>query len=662
MEQRAYATTAPPDQSSKTEGSPISGDFSSALGRYHAWCDDLAAAIADYQSWIEQQGETDGEQDLRVYELIENIKDERMTIALVGEVSRGKTELLNALFFASFKQRLLPSTAGRTTMCPTELRYDERSAACVRLLPIETRKTNTSISEYRSTPVHWTTIHILKLDSPEEVREAFLEVTRTKKVSAWEAQELGLLPESLDGSRPSASTLVEIPVWRHAIVNFPHPLLKRGLVILDTPGLNALGAEPELTFKMIPEAHAVLFVLAADAGVTRSDLEVWTQHVTGAGRINAGGRFVILNKIDILWDELQDEARIKGTIARQIREAAKVLGVSESHLFPMSAQKAMIARARNDQELLARSGLGALERRLVEEILPQKYDLIRSRVVHEISARVRSHHALLAERLQTTERQLGELRQLGARNREAIQKMITRMRDEKQRYDKEMKGFDVTRGKLSVQAKVLLAPLSLKSLDELIGETRNDMQESWTTGGLQNGMATFFTGARERMDDVSKHADALKREVETIYERLHTEYGFRQLQPPPLSLVPYFIEFKRLEERAEEFRNSPVTVMMEQRFVVKKFFISLVSQARYLFGECNKTAQGWFQALVTPLYTQIVDHKKAIDVQLETLKKIHKNMDSLGLHIADLETQRNDLASQLKRLDLLLERIEARPS
>jgi hypothetical protein len=38
-----------------------------------------------------------------------------------------------------------------------------------------------------------------------------------------------------------------VPAWRHAVINYPHPLLKRGLVVIDTPGLNAIGAEPELT-------------------------------------------------------------------------------------------------------------------------------------------------------------------------------------------------------------------------------------------------------------------------------------------------------------------------------------------------------------------------------------------------------------------------------
>jgi hypothetical protein len=50
-------------------------------------------------------------------------------------------------------------------------------------------------------------------------------------------------------------------------------------VILDTPGLNAIGTEPELTLSLLPNAHAVLFILAADTGVTQSDLAIWREHV-----------------------------------------------------------------------------------------------------------------------------------------------------------------------------------------------------------------------------------------------------------------------------------------------------------------------------------------------------------------------------------------------
>jgi hypothetical protein len=43
------------------------------------------------------------------------------------------------------------------------------------------------------------------------------------------------------------------------------------LAIIDTPGLNALGSEPELTLSLLPDAQALVFVLSADSGVTASD-------------------------------------------------------------------------------------------------------------------------------------------------------------------------------------------------------------------------------------------------------------------------------------------------------------------------------------------------------------------------------------------------------
>ncbi|HLE94056.1 MAG TPA: dynamin family protein [Sulfuricaulis sp.] len=628
--------------------------FSKHVAVFKRWRDDLAQAIADYQSWVERQGFADGEQDLRVYELIETLQSDKLTVALVGEFSRGKTELLNAIFFSDYKQRLLPSSSGRTTMCPTELRWVEEDGPCVKLLPIETRKTALTISDYKRTPIHWTTLHILKLGSADEINEAFSEITRTKKVTVREAQELGLYNSRIESVQSSTKELVDVPVWRHAIVNFPHPLLKQGLAVLDTPGLNALGHEPELTLNTLPNAQAILFVLAADTGVTKTDLEVWTNHVNA---IKGNTHLVVLNKIDILWDELQQDSAISKGIARQIEETSRALHVDRKIIFPVSAQKGLVARIKNDRTLTEKSGLPALEHTLSEEIIPSRHTLIRNRIVHEISGRVESNRALIESRLTSVNKQLTDLKALSGRNLDAIQKMIARMRQEKQKYDKELEGFQITRAALSRQAQILLGFLSMKSLDELIVKTRVEMNETWTTRGLKSGMATFFKGTLERMEKVSQEADEIRKVIEAIYLRLHTEYGLSKIIPPRLSLLTYVMEFKKLEERANAFRDSPVTVMTEQHFVIKKFFITLVSQARQLFNECNTAAKNWFQAAVNPVFAQIQQHKVMIDRSFESLKKIHENMDSLGERIAEMEEVRKDLESQMKTTETLLERI-----
>jgi hypothetical protein len=631
----------------------LADGFSRQLAHFKRWRDDLAQAIADYQTWVERQGFSDGEQDLRVYELIDTLQSDKLTVALVAEFSRGKTELLNAIFFADYKQRLLPSAAGRTTMCPTELRWDEKDGPCVKLLPIETRKTALTISEYKRTPVHWTTLHILKLSSAEEVRDALSEITKTKKVNVREAKELGLYDQQAHAGMASGD-LVEIPVWRHAIVNYPHPLLKQGLVVLDTPGLNALGVEPELTLNTLANAQAILFVLAADTGVTKTDLAVWTDHVN---TVKGNTHLIALNKIDVLWDELHDVDAVAKTISRQIEEVSRALRVDRKVIFPVSAQKGLVAKIKGDHATAEKSGLSALEQKLSEDMIPSRHMLIRNRIVHEISGRVESSRALIESKLTDVNKQLAELKTLSGKNLDVIQKMVARMRQEKKKYDKEIEGFQLTRAALSKQAQILLGHLSMTSLDELISKTRVGMNETWTTRGLKNGMSTFFGGTRERMEKVSLEADEIRKVVEAIYLRLHTEYGLAKIIPPRLSLLPFLMEFKKLEEKADAFRDSPVTMMTEQHFVIKKFFITMVSQARNLFNECNTASKNWFQAAVNPVFAQIQQHKSMIDRSFEALKKIHENMDSLGERIAELEEVRKDLEEQMKTTETLLERI-----
>ncbi len=632
--------------------------FSQRLRAYKTWRDELSDAIRAYQSWIEGQGYTDGAEDLRTYELIEEIQSDKLTVALVGEFSRGKTELLNAIFFADFKQRLLPSGAGRTTMCPTELGYNEKEGASIRLLPIETRKTSLAIAEYKRTPIHWTTLHILKPDSADEVRAAFLETTRTKKVHLREAQELGLYDPARSrrqGETVPTDGIVEIPVWRHALINYPHPLLKQGLVILDTPGLNAIGVEPELTISMLPSAQVILFVLGADTGVTQSDFSIWTNHIRKTRR---SGIFVALNKIDVMWDELQGAAAVTAGIAQQVESVAQTLQVDKKWILPISAQKGLVGRIKSDAALIERSGLTLLEDRLAQDLIPARHSLIRDRVVHEMSARVESSYHLVKSKLAANQEQLNQLKQLGSKNLNHIHKLVAHVRLEKQKYDKELEGFQVTRSALTQQANTLLGYMNMKSIDALIEAARNDMQDSWTTHGLQSGMTTFFRGAAQRMQQVNQCADDIRKAVEQIYGRLHTEYGMNVIQPPALSLIASRLEFKRLEEKADIFRSSPATMMTEQHFVIKKFFITLASQARQTFHECNESAKNWFKVAVSPVFSQVQQHRAAIERKLDMLKKIQQDMDGVNEHTAILEREREDLETQLHTAQQLLERIQ----
>ncbi len=258
---------------------------------YSEWRQNLSASIGDFQGWLSANELSDAQTDLRLTQLLERLREDRLNVAFVAEFSRGKSELINAIFFADYGNRMLPSSAGRTTMCPTELLYDSAKPPCIELLPIETRASNASVTEYKRYPEEWSTV-LLDVESADGIQDALRQVSETIRVLPEEAGRLGF--DLGDGGneffQPGDDGLVEIPRWRHALINFPHPLLKQGLVILDTPGLNAIGAEPELTLSLLPNAHAILFILGADTGVTQSDLTIWKEHIGDGGAARRGRR------------------------------------------------------------------------------------------------------------------------------------------------------------------------------------------------------------------------------------------------------------------------------------------------------------------------------------------------------------------------------------
>ena len=202
------------------------------LDNYTSWRTSLLTEIEAYKSWLDEENLLDGEEELRVLELIDSLKSDKIMLALVAEFSRGKTELINSIFFADYNKRLLPSSVGRTTMCPTEIAYDEKEPPYIQLLPIETRKSSLTIDEYKEAAVNWSRID-LDIKDPEQMTEALLQLVQTKEISEQEAKELGFPPHPLELQE---NKQLRVPVCRHAMITYLHPLPTSGCIILNTPG------------------------------------------------------------------------------------------------------------------------------------------------------------------------------------------------------------------------------------------------------------------------------------------------------------------------------------------------------------------------------------------------------------------------------------------
>jgi hypothetical protein len=616
---------------------------------YSSWRSGVVTAIERYRAWIGVANLGDPASDQRFSRVRARLADDKLTIAFVAEFSRGKSELINAIFFADYGQRILPSAAGRTTMCPTELLYDETFPPSIRLLPIETRAQAQSTSDFKEQSQAWTVMP-LDISSADGMLEAFKQVSLTKRVSVEDAKSYGLYDETDPDAALAvgADGLVEVSQWRHAIVNFPHLLLKQGLVIIDTPGLNAIGTEPELTLNLIPNAHAVLFILAADTGVTKSDIDVWRDHI-GAG----AGRMVVLNKIDSMWDELRGPQEVEQQIARQVSNAAHTLGVTEHQVFPVSAQKGLVGKVTADADMLKRSRLPQLENALSGELIPGKQDIIRSQLSTDINELTASKQALLASRTRNVVEQLVELKSLRGKNHSIIEHMMKRIELEKKEFDSSLLKLQGTRAVFTRLSTEVFTRLGMDILKEDIRKTREAMDKSKFSSGLRHAVRDFFEQARNNLISSGQKIDEITEMMTVMYRKFSTEHGLAVSTPMPFTLDKYEQELKMIEGVYQKQFGTATLLTTPQVVLMRKFFDSIASRVKQSFLQANRDVEAWLKVVMAPLEAQIWEHKTQLKRRKQSIERIHMATDSLEDKVQALEKMQADLESQQRTLILL---------
>lgn len=621
---------------------------------YTAWRGAAASAVGRLRQWLARNEIGDVQGDLRLQYVLDRLRDDKLTVAFVAEFSRGKSELINAIFFADYGGRVLPSSAGRTTMCPTELQWSAGARAEIRLLPIRSRATHASVNELKQFSEEWT---VLRLDAGnlESLQQAFSRVGETERVDTDEARRLGFDIDAKGeaGLKPAADGTVEIPCWRHAVIQFPHPLLEQGLVVLDTPGLNAIGAEPELTVSLLPNAHAVLFVLAADTGVTQSDLAVWREYVqSGQGRQK--GRLVVLNKIDGLWDGLRDAQRIEDEIGRQIASVAGTLEIPRESVFPVSAQKGLVGRINGDAELVARSRLAELERALTEDLLPTKQEIVRDGTLVETDDIVRQTRELLEARLSGLREQLQELTDLRGKNQSVIEYMMRKIRSEKTEFEQGLQKYYAVRSVFSNLTNSLLSHLGMDTLRNETRRTREAMLESTFTKGLSLAMESFFASLRDNLARSADEIGEITRMLDSMYKRFNVEHGLKLSTPEAFSTLRYERELDRLESAFNRQINSALTLVTTEKHVLtQKFFETVAVEARRTFELANRDVEQWLRAVMSPLETQVREYQLQLKRRLESVKRIHQATDTLEERVAELQQAEAAMLAQLDELGVI---------
>ncbi len=637
-----------------------SRDLAARFEAYSDWRRRLSAAISGLHEWLSQQELADAHADLTIQHLLERLHQDQLVVAFVAEFSRGKSELINAIFFADFGQRLLPSAAGRTTMCPTELLYDSTRPPSIRLLPIETRARDGSVTEFKNYADEWVTL-ALDLSSPDRMTEVLSQVSQTKRVPIVLARKYGLYDDG-DVLAPMSAdeAAVDIPCWRHAVINFPHPLLQQGLVILDTPGLNAIGTEPELTLNLLPNAHAVLFILAADAGVTKTDIDVWQKHLVGENPATKEGRLVILNKIDGLWDELRSASEIESEIARQVRSSAQLLAIPPAQVFPVSAQKALLAKVNGDDALLAKSRLPQLEMALSQELIPAKRHIVGSATRTEIRSLAASTRTILDSRVAGIHEQVGELRGLRGKNQDVVEHMMERIQQEKDLFERGMQRYTALRTVFTQHTNALYECIGLEKLRATAGETRKRIEDSPFTKGVRSAMGDFFAHIHGDLEQSAGQTSEIHEMMLAMYVRFASEHGLEPFAPPSFSMLKYQKEVERLERAYNVHFNTLWNMVSKAKFtLMKRFFETIAIRVKHVYDIANRDLESWLKAVMGPLETQVREHHIQLRRRLESVKRIHRASNELEERLSELEQAEAGIRDQITALGRELSAIVA---
>ncbi len=627
------------------------------LKAYGQWKSKISGYLQRYGQWLEQSDLLTREDELNLGRLQEMLQTDKITIAFLAEFSRGKSELINALFFSDLKRRLLPAEPGRTTMVPTEIFHDEQcEQAYLRLLPIETRSQETSIVQLKQEPGVWQEIP-LRLDDAQSMETALAQLTRLKRLPVDQARELGLFDELSLENYLEPPTYIEVPYWRHALLSLPHPALQHGLVLIDTPGLNALGYEPELTLEIVPSAQAIVYLLAADAGVTRSDLEVWQRYVKPLQQGQHKGVMVVLNKIDTLWDELRDAQAVVQGLERQRLTAATTLAVDSANVFLVSAQKGLQARIKQDDALLAQSGLEELEGALCSTLLKDKQRQTRQQVVDLFGEMIRASQQAIARQRKEVDNQLSRLSALRNENKDQIITSIHSTHVRQTRYQVAVESFKAGQSMIVHQVKSIRSIIDLRHFGQLVRDTREEMQRCWTVHGIKREMEKFFLAVDRVMDQMEWQMKLCNDQLGAMFERYNKEHGLDLPEPRLLNINDYLGEFDLLFEEAERLRRGHRFAVWQRKLVTQKFFISLVGSVNALIVRINQELDDWARVVLEPVIIQLEEYRDAVDGYLKKLRTIKSSEDELGRELFELVEKKQNLGVQLSASERYLEMV-----
>ena len=634
-----------------------------------SWRYGVSTQIVRVADFLRAHGYSNAETEATFDTLAQKVNNARVNILFVAEAGRGKSELINALFFSDIGRRLLPSGESQATRCITEVRFDRARRTSVRVLPMETREAPQRFADIYADESQWQHLDF-DANNAESARQAFATLAETRRVSVVEAVSWGLHSDTA-GTLNTEGGMVDVPRWRYAIINFPHPLLDAGLVVIDTPGLASLTAEPEFSRENIPAADAVIVVLDAGQGVTKPDLAIWKEKLGGSRNFrdrekdeSGQARIVVMNKIDLLHvpDPLgTNDADRKWLIEidKRLQDVADLMRVEPAKVIPVSALLALQAAFENDKDAQLRSRLYRLDAALATYLPENREALLGKDILNTLSSTLESVQATLDQRrFAALEglRSLGDIRKKNLTMSESLAREGSDKRNLLLAALEELRSIKPIHTKLANELASLTSPESAKS-DALT--TAALIANSMLSGKINDTLADYFAIARNRV----KAIDAKLDEIRTLFGNLGEKHfrltGIGHYEVHPFATHRFLTEIEKAEtEAAAELMRSGNTLVRRSSAIAEQFESMVAARVIHVLEIANRESTSWMRGVFLGIEHPLQEINKRLTERGGKIEKIHSAELDLAEKIAELQASIDIIKSEHAELSVLREGLE----
>lgn len=273
------------------------------------------------------------------------VHNDTFKIQVVGTFKNGKSTFINSIL----GENVLPAYSVPCTAIINEVKYGEKKRAVLYF--------NNPLPEQLPKEISQKALSHMKKYNMKNVPP--LEIPYN------EIEDYAVIPIGKDAKE----ALLESPYEKIELF-WPLELLKNGVEIIDSPGLNENGIRTKVTMDYLTKADAILFVLNATSLCAADEMNFIEHNLKSQGFEDP---FFIVNRFDLIADRERDPAR-KERERAMIRQYAhnKLDTYTTNEIYFVSAINALDGKLDSDEKMYKSSGMSELETALSDYLTEQK--------------------------------------------------------------------------------------------------------------------------------------------------------------------------------------------------------------------------------------------------------------------------------------------------